>query len=61
MKGLSMKSLFKSPQPKSYGNGFDVATRKADVDASAQWWMQNSLVPFERYDEHEERAPGIAA
>lgn len=56
-----MKSLFKSPQPKSYGNGFDVATRKADVDASAQWWMQNSLVPFARYDEHEERAPGIAA
>ncbi|WP_291338051.1 hypothetical protein [Albidovulum sp.] len=56
-----MRSLFKTQQPKSYGHGFDRAARKADAEASARWWRQNSLVPFERYDEHEERAADIAA
>src|SRR5690606_12983769 len=38
MKGPSMRSLFKTQQPKSYGHGFDRAARKADAEASARWW-----------------------
>lgn len=61
MKGLSAKSLFKTPQPRSHGHVFHLAARKADADAAARWWRHNSLAPFERYDEPEEPDPGIAA